>query len=87
MKVAFTLLLVLGSTQVMAKEVKDFNKILIEDVQKDISTDNDQALKTKESIRRGPASVESEKAEIDPGTVQEENKIDKNFRQIGSKNW
>jgi hypothetical protein len=87
MKVVLTLLLVFGSMQLMAKEVKDFNKILIQDVQKDISSDNDHALKTKESIRRGPASVEEEQVEADPAALQEENKIDKNFRQIGSKNW
>jgi hypothetical protein len=44
-------------------------------------------LKTKESIRRGPAYVDEEQVEADPAALQEENKIDKNFRQIGSKNW
>jgi hypothetical protein len=66
--------------------VKEFNKALIEDVQKDIQQENDLDLKTKESITRTPASVE-DAHDHRSEDIEEESRIDKNGRQIGSKNW
>jgi putative lipoic acid-binding regulatory protein len=86
MKFTFLILLTCFSTQILGKTVQDFNKALIEDVQKDIKQDNDYDLKTKESITRSPASVESVE-ESRSEEIEEESKIDKSFRQIGSKNW
>ncbi len=73
------------STLAIAKDVKDFNKVLIEGVQKEIKTDNDQGLRSKQSIGRGPASIQE--SVVPEKDIKEESKIDKNFRQIGSKNW
>lgn len=86
MKITFLILWVFTSALVMAKEVKDFNKVLMDGVQKDIRTDNDQSLKTKDSVMRGPASIEKEDTRVRP-VIQEDNKIDKNVRQIGSQKW
>ena len=85
MKCLFLVALMGLSAIVMAKDVKDFNKVLIEGVSKDIRTDNDQALKSKESRTRGTASVQE--TIVPEKDIKEETKIDKNFRQIGSKNW
>jgi len=80
MLIAFTLLNL--SFAALAKEVKDFNKILIQNVQKDIRNDNDQQFKSK-PVSRGPASVEANE-----NTIQEDQKIDKmNIRQIGPNKW
>jgi hypothetical protein len=87
MKFTFLIVLTIFSTQIFAKSVREFNKALIEDVQKDIKQDNDYDLKTKESITRSPASVESVVEESRSKEIEEESKIDKSFRQIGSKNW
>jgi len=46
MKITFLIFWVFTSALVMAKEVKDFNKVLMDGVQKDIRTDNDHSLKT-----------------------------------------
>lgn len=84
MKFSLICFLVLFSVMAQAKDVKDFNKVLIEDVQKDISTDNDQALKTRGSQMRGPASVDEVSAPVE----QEDNKFEKrNIRQTGSQKW
>lgn len=82
MKFSLLALLLLASTTVMAKEVKNFNRLLMEEVQKDIKNDNAEDLKTKTSASRGPASVITEE-----GPTQDESKIDKNVRQIGANKW
>jgi len=87
MKFSLTLLFVLASGLAMGKDVKDFNKVLMEDVQKDINTDNDQALKTREAVTRAPASVEEEEDSKSVDESKELDKIEKNFKQLGSKNW
>jgi hypothetical protein len=87
MKFSLTLLFVLASGLAMGKDVKDFNKVLMEDVQKDINTDNDQALKTRESVTRAPASVEEDEEATNLDDSKELDKIEKNFKQLGSKNW
>lgn len=82
LKYSIICILALFSITAFALDVKDFNKVLIEDVQKDISTDNDQALRTRSF--RGPASVEEASAPVQP----EENKFEKrNIRQTGSQKW
>lgn len=84
MKFTLICFLALFSVVASARDVKDFNKVLIEDVQKDINTDNDQALRTRGSQMRGPASVE----EVSVPAVQEDNKFEKrNVRQTGSQKW
>lgn len=82
MKYSFLVLAFLVASVAYAKEVKDFNKVLFETVQKDINTDNDQVLKPKRM--RGPASV----IENPSYNAQEENKFEKrNVRQTGSEKW
>jgi hypothetical protein len=84
MKFSLICVLALFSVNGFAKDVKDFNKVLMEDVQKDINTDNDQALKARGSRMRGPASVEEYAAPVE----QEDNKFEKrNVRQTGSQKW
>ena len=85
MKYAFLSFLLVLSHLAFAKDVKDFNKVLIEGVQKEIKTENDQGLRSKQSIGRGPASVKE--SVVPEKDIKEESKLDKNFRQIGSKNW
>ena len=85
MKLAFITFLLAMASHTYAKDVKDFNKVLIEGVQKEIKTENDQGLRTKQSIGRGPASVQE--TVVPDKDIKEESKMDKNFRQIGSKNW
>ena len=73
------------SLSAMAKEVKDFNRVLIQNVQEDIIKDNIQTFE-KSKPGRMPASVveegQSEK------TIKEEPKFDKmNNRQIGPNKW
>jgi hypothetical protein len=58
---------------------KDFNSVLLKDVQKDIVKDDQKYKQTK--VTRGPASVVAEPI------IQEESKLDKNLRQIGPKRW
>lgn len=86
MKFSLTLLFVLASGLAMGKDVKDFNKVLMDDVQKDINSDNDKALKTREAVMRAPASVEEEDS-MSVDETKELDKIEKNFKQLGSKNW
>ena len=82
MKYLIISLLALSSFSVAARDVKDFNKVLIETVQKDINTDNDQALRSRSF--RGPASVIEESSP----TEVEENKFEKrNVRQTGTQKW
>lgn len=82
MKFTLLAIVILASTSVMAKEVRNFNKLLMEEVQKDIRNDNAEDLKTKTSATRGPASVSTE-----VGPTQDESKIDKTVRQTGSRKW
>lgn len=63
-----------------AGAVKDFNKELIQDVQKEIKKDDD-SFKSR-AATRAPASVEMKVAPI-----EEPSKIDKNVRQIGPNKW
>jgi hypothetical protein len=84
MKLALTLVLVLGTTmaQAQTQEMKNFNKVLIQEVQHSLATDNDQNLKKSNAPMRGPASVE---VEVD--NYQENVKIKKNERQLGNPKW
>jgi hypothetical protein len=81
MKFALAMMVVLGSTMTFAKDVKDFNKVLIEDVQKAIETNNDQTLKTNNSPMRGPASVVEEE---NVPVIKEDLKINNN---LGNTKW
>jgi hypothetical protein len=85
MKTIFFVLLTLSLTA-FAKEVKDFNKELIQNVQKDIRNDNIHSFE-KGSLRRGPASVVEEDGQpVDK--IEEVQKFDKmNVRQIGPNKW
>ena len=75
--------LILGLNMAQAKEVRNFNKVLIENVQSDLKTQNDDQFKKK--VGRAPASIESE---VNENRIKEDNKIDKmNIRQIGSSKW
>lgn len=83
MKYSIIAILAFLSLSTFARDVKDFNKALINDVQKDINTDNDQALKSRSF--RGPASVEED---VSHPIEQEDNKFEKrNIRQTGSQKW
>jgi hypothetical protein len=84
MKLALTLVLVLGTTmaQAQTQEMKNFNKVLIQEVQHSLATDNDQNLKKSNAPMRGPASVE---VEVD--NYKENVKIKKNERQLGNPKW
>jgi|APGre2960657468_1045069.scaffolds.fasta_scaffold02122_8 hypothetical protein len=82
MKFALTIMMILGSSIAASSDVKDFSKALNDDVRKDIETDNDQTLKTDNVLMRKPASVEAIETDI-----KEEDKIEKNFKQIGGRNW
>lgn len=81
MKITLIAALALTSAVSFAKEVKDFNKVLIEGVQRDLKTDNAEELKVKSYPSRGPASVAVEPVQ------QEETKLDKNHRQLGNSKW
>ncbi len=83
MKFTLFALLALLSTSVMAKEVNNFNKFLMDEVKKDIQNDNAEYMKTKPQATRGPASVTAE----NEGPVEEQSKIDKTVRQIGANKW
>jgi hypothetical protein len=82
MKFALMIMMILVSSIVTAKDVIDFSKALNEDVKKAIETNNDQPFKTDNSPMRKPASVEAVETDI-----KEEDKIEKNFKQIGGRNW
>ncbi len=84
MKFTFVIILVLSSGLAFAKDVKDFNKVLIDDVQNDIENDNDQKFKKDNSPMRGPASVEADNEEAAP---QEDSKIEKKVNQFGNTKW
>lgn len=81
MKFTLVFSLFLISTLAYSNEVKNFNKVLVESVKKDIRNDNAEELKATAS--RAPASVETEVE----NEIQEESKIDKNVRQLGTNKW
>ncbi len=82
MKFALMIMMMIVSSIAASKDVTDFSKALNEDVKKAIETDNDQIFKTDNSRMRKPASVEAIETDI-----KEEDKIEKNFKQIGGRNW
>jgi hypothetical protein len=85
MKSLFVLFLMMMSTLSWGKELNDFNHSLLEGVQKDISSDNDQTLRKKHTIGRGPASVAPDQ---EGSQIYEVQKVDKmNIRQIGPNKW
>jgi hypothetical protein len=63
-----------------AKDVKDLNKVLLQDVKADIQNDDEKFRKPQ---MRKPASVE----EVNDQNITEPQKIDKNVRQIGPNAW
>ena len=84
MKFPIVTLVLLLSSLAQAKSVKDFNKVLIQDVQKDLATDNDQRLKTREVPMRAPASV----VETAEDGKSENERVEKgNVRQTGMQKW
>ena len=84
MKFVLVIMLVLGSTTAMARNVNDFNKALMDDVKKDIENDNDQNLKSENS--RAPASV-VEADDSDP-VIKEDLKVNSKDKQTGlQKDW
>jgi hypothetical protein len=79
------MVMVLGTSVAFAKnDVNEFNKALIEDVKRDLKTDNDQKLKSNNAPMRGPASVETEPEET---VITEDSKTDKKDRQFGANKW
>lgn len=85
MKLTLMMVLVLGTSVALAKnDVNEFNKALMDDVQHDLKTDNDQNLKSDNSPMRGPASVETEPEET---VIKEDSKTDKKDRQFGANKW
>jgi len=86
MKFIMLMVLALTSSMAFARNVNDFNKVLIDDVRKDITTDNDQALKKdKNAPMRGPASVEE--TGNTKQIIHNETEIKKNDRQLGNHKW
>lgn len=83
MKFAILMSLTLFSIAAFAADVKDFNRVLIKDVQHDIHNDNDQALKTNMAPMRGPASVD----EVERVPNQEVKFEKRNVRQTGMEKW
>lgn len=81
MKYTIVLTLAITSTIAWAEPVRDFNKVLIQDVQKQITKDDD-SFKSKKSSR-APASVD----DVEVAPMEEPSKIDKNVRQIGPNRW
>ncbi len=66
-------------------EVKRFNDALMQKVQHDINTQNDDQFRVKSTVGRGPASVESSPEGL---YIQDDKKIDKmNQRQFGPSKW
>jgi hypothetical protein len=80
MKLFFILIIVTSFVYAKKDEVRDFNKLLLEDVQKDIETDNAEDLKVKEGASRAPASIEPVSQEVP------ETKTDK-LKQLGPSKW
>ena len=80
MKFAMITILCVMSATTWAKREVDFNKALLNDVEKEIKKDDEYF---KKPASRGPASVEVEAER----NIQETPKIDKNVRQIGPNKW
>jgi hypothetical protein len=70
------------TSQVQAKDVKDFNKELIQDVQNDFNNHNDFNLKANKAPMRGPASVGGELEIEEP-----KSKVQIKDKQIGPNKW
>ena len=80
MKPLIIVLVLLATFTTFAKEIKDFNKTLMEKVKQDIKNDNVDEFKTKATVGRGPASV---------GPVQvdtPDTKLEK-VKQLGHSKW
>lgn len=82
MKLLFIFVLVTFAAQVLAKDVKDFNQALIQDVQEDIKSENDFDFKSDKAPMRGPASVGGELEIEEPKT-----KVESKDRQLGADKW
>lgn len=63
----------------VAKDIKDLNKALIQDVKKDIQKDDERFKQTS----RHPASVQ----EVKPMKIEKPDKIEKNVKQLGHSEW
>ncbi len=74
--------LVAGLAHAETAEVKKFNDALIKSVEKDLKTDNDAGFK-KQGASRAPASVDEGAGDL----PKEEQKIEKNFKQLGTNKW
>ncbi|HXH31063.1 MAG TPA: hypothetical protein VNJ01_09645 [Bacteriovoracaceae bacterium] len=70
-------LFLLGSVA-FAKDVREFNHELITDVQREYKMDSERYKSS--SPGRAPASLGVQ-------AIQDESKLDKNFRQIGPRKW
>jgi hypothetical protein len=79
MKLVFCLSLLITLNS-YAKDVKDLNKALLQDLTTDIQKDDE---KFRRNPVRGPASVQDYKIP----KIEEPQKIDKNVRQIGPNEW
>jgi hypothetical protein len=76
-----TLVICFSSFAAFAKtDVQDFNKALIQNVEKEVKQDEDRFRKT--SVGRGPASVQEKEPEF-----YGDQKIDKTVRQTGHSKW
>ncbi len=81
MKLALFLMLVSGISWGRTDEsMSDFNKMIMEDVRRDLQSDNAEDLKVKELRGRTPASVDENQ------TTAPENKTDK-LKQLGPTKW
>jgi hypothetical protein len=85
MKLTILFFILVLTSVALADSVKDFNKHLIEEVQKDLASENDQSFKSKEAVQRGPASVDKKTQQLP--VKDDAEKIEKNYRQIGSQRW
>jgi hypothetical protein len=66
----------------LAQDAREFHKSLLEDVQKEVSGENDFNLKADKAPLRAPASVTPE-IEVD----EPETKVEKKDRQLGGQKW
>jgi polyhydroxyalkanoate synthesis regulator phasin len=82
------ILLALLSISFMAfagKTVKDFNKVLIDDVKTNVKKD-DESFKTNQG--RSPASIPTAtETEVMQDQKKSIDKIEKNVKQLGPKEW
>jgi len=78
MKTFLFLFLIIGTA--IAAEVKDFNRTLTEKMKKDVKEENIEQFK-KASPSRGPASAN------DWVNEKGNEKLNKQFRQIGPNKW